>query len=190
MYAPGGVCPIFEEFASTRRLMACELEDAEGRRAILDHPAFGELFVREWHDRDAVSTFNRDLDAMTVERCPVIEWHGGTFGTIRRRLAGFPMGDRSLARRARAGRSARPGGGGRDARWAIAAWRGVPRKRRPSAPLEGPSTATANSCCTCCGVTTARSAGGSWSATTDRGSVKSCCPTRTRCRGSTTAART
>ena len=98
MYAEGAICPIFEEFASTRRLMACELEDAEGRRAILDQPAFGELFVREWHDRDAVSTFNRDLDAMTVERCPVIEWHGETFGTIRRRLAGFQMGDRSLAR--------------------------------------------------------------------------------------------
>jgi N-acyl-D-aspartate/D-glutamate deacylase len=98
MYAEGAICPIFEEFASTRRLMACELEDAEGRRAILDQPAFGELFVREWHDRGAVSTFNRDLDAMTVERCPVPDWQGETFGTIRRRLAGFQMGDRSLAR--------------------------------------------------------------------------------------------
>ena len=98
MYAEGAICPIFEEFTSTRRLMACELEDATGRRAILGTPEFGELFVREWHDRGAVSTFNRDLDAMHVERCPVPEWRGETFGSIRRRLAGFQMGDRSLAR--------------------------------------------------------------------------------------------
>ena len=98
MYAEGAICPIFEEFASTRRLMACELEDYAGRRAILDSPAFGRLFVGEWHDRGAVSTFNRDLDAMTVERCPVSEWQGETFGAIRRRLAVFQAGDPTAAR--------------------------------------------------------------------------------------------
>jgi N-acyl-D-aspartate/D-glutamate deacylase len=98
VYAEGAICPIFEEFVSTRRLMACELEDAAGRRAILDAREFGELFVREWHDRDAVSTFNRDLDSMTVERCPVPDWDGETFGAIRRRLAAFQAGDRNVAR--------------------------------------------------------------------------------------------
>jgi N-acyl-D-aspartate/D-glutamate deacylase len=98
MYAEGAICPIFEEFASTRRLMACDIADAAGRRAILDQPEFGELFVHEWHDRGAVSTFNRDLDAMTVERCPVQEWQGETFGAIRRRLGAFQTGDRSVAR--------------------------------------------------------------------------------------------
>jgi len=98
MYAEGAICPIFEEFASTRRLMACEIGDATGRRAILDDPEFGELFVREWHDRSAVSTFNRDLDAMRVERCPVPEWQGESFGQIRRRLAAFQSGDRAMAR--------------------------------------------------------------------------------------------
>ena len=98
MYAEGAICPIFEEFASTRRLMACELEDAAGRRSILDAPEFGELFVHEWHDRAAVSTFNRDLDAMTIQRCPVPDWQGETFGAIRRRLAAFQAGQRSVGR--------------------------------------------------------------------------------------------
>ncbi len=98
MYAEGAICPIFEEFTSTRRLMACEIEDAAGRRAILDSTEFGTTFVREWQDRRAVSTFNRDLDAMTVERCPVPEWQGETFGAIRRRLTSFQAGDRTLAR--------------------------------------------------------------------------------------------
>jgi len=100
MYAEGAICPIFEEFASTRRLMACEIDDAAARRAILDEPGFGALFVAEWHDRRAVSTFNRDLDAMHVERCPVPEWQGETFGAIRRRLAAFRGGGSRAARSA------------------------------------------------------------------------------------------
>jgi hypothetical protein len=60
--------------------------------------AFGELFVREWHDAGAVSTFNRDLDALTVERCPVDEWQGETFGAIYRRLREFQSGRREAAR--------------------------------------------------------------------------------------------
>jgi N-acyl-D-aspartate/D-glutamate deacylase len=100
MYAEGAICPIFEEFESTRSLMACDIEDGDQRRAIAARPEFGELFVREWHDRGAVSTFNRDLDAMYVERCPVPDWQGESFGAIRRRLAAFRAGDPSAARSA------------------------------------------------------------------------------------------
>lgn len=98
MYAEGAICPIFEEFASTRQLMACDLEDEVTRRGMLASPEFGDMFVREWHDRGAVSTFDRDLDAMTVERCPVPDWQGETFGAIHRRLQSFQAGDRSAAR--------------------------------------------------------------------------------------------
>jgi N-acyl-D-aspartate/D-glutamate deacylase len=98
MYAEGAICPIFEEFESSRQLMACDIEDVDARRAVMATDAFGELFVREWHDRGAVSTFNRDLDAMTVERCPVAEWQGETFGTIHRRLREFQSGRRDVAR--------------------------------------------------------------------------------------------
>ena len=98
MYAEGAICPIFEEFGSSRQLMACDIEDAGARRRIMATDAFGELFVREWHDAGAVSTFNRDLGALTVERCPVGEWQGETFGAIYRRLMAFQSGRRDAAR--------------------------------------------------------------------------------------------
>ena len=98
MYAEGAICPIFEEFESSRGLMALDLEDAEGRRRRMAEPGFGELFVREWHDPGAVRTFNRDLDALTIERCPVGEWQGETFGAVRRRLDEFQAGRREVAR--------------------------------------------------------------------------------------------
>jgi N-acyl-D-aspartate/D-glutamate deacylase len=98
MYAEGAICPIFEEFASTRQLMACEIEDAAQRVRIMASDEFGELFVREWHDAGAVSTFNRDLDALHVERCPVPDWCGETLGQIYRRLLAFQSGDPQAAR--------------------------------------------------------------------------------------------
>ena len=100
MFAEGAICPIFEEFESSRQLMACDIEDAAARRRIMATDAFGELFVREWHDAGAVSTFNRDLDALHVERCPVPEWCGETFGAIYRRLRGFQSGRPDAARSA------------------------------------------------------------------------------------------
>jgi N-acyl-D-aspartate/D-glutamate deacylase len=73
--------------------MACEIEQAAARRDIMATAEFGELFVREWHDASAVSTFNRDLDALTIERVPVPEWQGETFGAVYRRLRRFQAGE-------------------------------------------------------------------------------------------------
>jgi N-acyl-D-aspartate/D-glutamate deacylase len=98
MFAEGAICPIFEEFESSRQLMACDIEDVDTRRRITATAAFGELFVREWHDAGAVSTFNRDLDALTIERCPVPEWQGETFGAVYRRLRDYQSGRRDVAR--------------------------------------------------------------------------------------------
>jgi N-acyl-D-aspartate/D-glutamate deacylase len=98
MYAEGMICPIFEEFASSRQLMACDLEDADARRGIMATDAFGELFVREWHDASAVSTFNRDLGALRIERCPVPEWCGATFGDVYQRLRDYQSGNTAAAR--------------------------------------------------------------------------------------------
>jgi len=98
MYAEGAICPIFEEFDSSRQLMSCDIEDAAERRRIMGTQAFGELFVKEWHDSGAVSTFSRDLDALHVERCPVPEWGGETFGAVHRRLERFQAGERDAAR--------------------------------------------------------------------------------------------
>ena len=98
MFAEGAICPIFEEFESSRRLMSLEIEDAAGRQREMDTADFGALFVREWHDSGAVSTFNRDLDTLHIERAPVPEWCGETFGAVRRRLLQFQAGDRSASR--------------------------------------------------------------------------------------------
>ncbi len=98
MFAEGAICPIFEEFDSTRQLMSCDIEDASERRRVMDTQAFGDLFVKEWHDSGAVSTFNRDLGAMHVERCPVPEWRGETFATIYQRLQQFQRGQTDVAR--------------------------------------------------------------------------------------------
>jgi N-acyl-D-aspartate/D-glutamate deacylase len=100
MYAEGAICPIFEEFTASRQLMACDIEDAEARRCIMATPTFGTLFAQEWHDAGAVSTFNRDLDALHIERCPVAEWCGETFGAVYRRLQQFQSGDPAAARSA------------------------------------------------------------------------------------------
>jgi len=54
--------------------------------------------VREWHDAGAVSTFNRDLDALTIERAPVAEWCGETFGALYRRVRDFQSGSLGAAR--------------------------------------------------------------------------------------------
>jgi N-acyl-D-aspartate/D-glutamate deacylase len=98
MYAEGAICPIFEEFESSRRLMACDIEDVDTRRTIMASDEFGDLFVREWHDPRAVSTFNRDLDALTVESCPVEDWCGERLGSIYRRLLEFQSGRKDVAR--------------------------------------------------------------------------------------------
>jgi N-acyl-D-aspartate/D-glutamate deacylase len=98
MYAEGAICPIFEEFASTRQLMSCDIEDAAARRRIMETEAFGNTFVREWHDRGAVSTFSRDLDSLMVEHCPVPEWSGETFAAILRRLRLYQSGRHDVAR--------------------------------------------------------------------------------------------
>ncbi len=98
MFAEGALCPIFEEFASSRRLMALDMEDAAGRREAMASADFGRVFVREWHDAGAVSTFNRDLDALTIERVPVAEWCGETFGALYRRVRDFQSGTAGAAR--------------------------------------------------------------------------------------------
>ena len=100
MYAEGAICPIFEEFESSRRLMALDIEDAAGRQRAMNSDEFGRVFVREWHDAGAVSTFNRDLDALHIERAPVAEWRGETLGAVYRRLKAFQSGDAATARSA------------------------------------------------------------------------------------------
>ena len=98
MYAEGANCPIFEEFESTRRLMAFDLLDRASRVAVMNTPEFGRQFLHEWQDRSAVSTFNRDLAALHIERCPVAEWQGETMAQLWARVRRYQSGDATAAR--------------------------------------------------------------------------------------------
>ena len=159
MYAEGAICPIFEEFESSRQLMACDIEDAATRGAASWRATrSASCSCASGTTPGAVSTFNRDLDALTVERCPVPEWQGETFGAIYRRLRDVPV---------RPTRGGAQSGRGRGAR----------RRSRTR------SAARARSCCTSCAATTATCAGGSRSRTTGPRCSSSCCSTRTCCPG-------
>lgn len=98
IWCVGPISPVFEEFSTTRPLLECELEDREARRRLLSQPAYIEKFEHDWFDRKLVLTFQRNLDIMHVDGCPVAEWCGETMGQIYRRAESWQAGNRSAAR--------------------------------------------------------------------------------------------
>ncbi|MGE3774207.1 MAG: amidohydrolase family protein [Gammaproteobacteria bacterium] len=98
IWCVGPISPVFEEFSTTRPLLECELEDREGRRRILAQPAYIEQFERDWFDRKLVLTFQRNLDIMHIDDCPVGEWCGETMGQVYRRAESWRGGNRRAAR--------------------------------------------------------------------------------------------
>lgn len=102
MWSDGMVAPFFEEFETTRALIACEAEDREARQRLLEDPAFAEQFIREWNAAmpenrrwyhrlglGPITTFELDPDRMHIDRCPVASWQGKTVGEVLRRLEQF-----------------------------------------------------------------------------------------------------
>lgn len=100
LWADGPFTPIFEEFATTRPLLACDLEDREGRRRILSDEQYIRKFESDWRDPAIVSTFQRNLAAIHIDHCPVPEWAGETAAAIYQRLLVFQAGDETAARSA------------------------------------------------------------------------------------------
>lgn len=98
IWCVGPISPVFEEFSTTRPLLECELEDREGRRRILSQPAYIEKFEHDWADRKLVLTFQRNLDIMNIDDCPVAEWCGETMGQVYRRAQSFLAGNPAAAR--------------------------------------------------------------------------------------------
>ena len=98
LWSEGAISPIFEEFAATRPLLACDVDDRAGRQAILSNPEYIERFERDWYDKRIVSTFQRDLRVMRIDACPVGEWCGETGADVYARLQRFQHGDASAAR--------------------------------------------------------------------------------------------
>ena len=98
LWAEGAISPIFEEFEATRSLLACDIDDKEGRQKILANPDYVRRFEKDWYDKKIVSTFQRDLSVMEIDSCPVPEWCGETGQMIFDRLRRFQDGDDSAAR--------------------------------------------------------------------------------------------
>jgi N-acyl-D-aspartate/D-glutamate deacylase len=98
IWCEGPISPVFEEFATTRPLLECELEDREGRRRLLSEPAYIAKFERDWADRKIISTFQRNLEIMVIDDCPVTEWSGETMAQVLRRAHSHHAGNRTAAR--------------------------------------------------------------------------------------------
>ena len=98
LWSEGAISPIFEEFETTRPLLACDVDDADGRRRILSNPEYIEKFERDWYDKRIVSTFQRDLKVMNIDSCPVPEWCGDNGASIYARLLDYQGGNIAAAR--------------------------------------------------------------------------------------------
>ncbi|MDE0803325.1 MAG: amidohydrolase family protein [Acidimicrobiales bacterium] len=97
IHAEGVTTPLMEERPAFRELLGREYDDVDGRRQLLDDPAFRDRFRDDWFsgrrgfagvlrrlglDR---STFSRELDDMVVRACPGTDWTGETLGSLWRR---------------------------------------------------------------------------------------------------------
>lgn len=108
MWANGVQTPIFEELESTRALIAYEVEDKAGRRALMETPEWQAQFRKDW---DAVSpkppslmnrlgvpsaTFHLDPDDIVIDPVtPVASWHHQKFSEIFKRFQNFKVGNES-----------------------------------------------------------------------------------------------
>ncbi|WP_404365975.1 amidohydrolase family protein [Marinobacter sp.] len=96
VWSDGAVTPLSEEITELRALNELELEDREGRRKLLDDPAYIKLFRAMWMDgktgfgparlkrwlRLDDYAFNRALEDMTIDVCPLKQWEGMTFEQV------------------------------------------------------------------------------------------------------------
>lgn len=67
VYSDGPITPLFEEFPSGVRLNDCQTR--EERRILWKSPGFRDRFRSEW-TRGWRKTFHRNLELMTIVRCP------------------------------------------------------------------------------------------------------------------------
>jgi N-acyl-D-aspartate/D-glutamate deacylase len=112
VWSDGIVSPLYEEMDSTCRLIAKEYDDVEGRRALLNDPAFIEDFRRDWHHGRRGRTVAhlkarlgmpdnlviRELSRMVFDGAPVAEWEGETLQQVFDRLLRYQRGVSSEAR--------------------------------------------------------------------------------------------
>ncbi|MEM1112975.1 MAG: amidohydrolase family protein [Pseudomonadota bacterium] len=112
LWSDGIVSPMFEELDSACQLIAKEYDDVEGRRALLNDPAFIEDFRRDWlHGRQGFNLAHlkaklgmpdslviRDFKLLVFDDAPVPEWNGESFQQVLDRLIAFQAGRADQAR--------------------------------------------------------------------------------------------
>ncbi|MFK8029673.1 MAG: amidohydrolase family protein [Gammaproteobacteria bacterium] len=96
IWGEGPITPIFEEVDELRLLNEPDLEDREGRQAVLNDPDFARSFIHMWTKgkkgfglarfKRLISredyAFRRSLSDMYIQKCPVDDWSGLDLETI------------------------------------------------------------------------------------------------------------
>jgi len=107
VWSDGAVTPLSEEIEELRILNETELEDREGRQAILNDPDYIQRFKAMWMSgktgfglsrikrwlRLEDYAFNRTLEDMTIDVCPLKEWEGKTFADVYDRVKAANAGE-------------------------------------------------------------------------------------------------
>ena len=112
VWSDGIVSPLYEELESTAELIAKEYDDVEGRRALLNDPAWVAQFRRDWHHgrhgRNLAhlrtklglpdNIVIRDLRLMVFDGAPVADWDGETLQSVYERVVRYQAGAANAAR--------------------------------------------------------------------------------------------
>ena len=103
IWSDGAVTPIAEEIPELRALNETDLEDREGREKILQDPEYIKVFRAMWmKGKNGFSlarlkrllriedyAFDRDMNTMTIDICPLKNWQGQTFQAVFERLLAY-----------------------------------------------------------------------------------------------------
>jgi len=102
IWSDGAVTPIAEEIPELRALNETDLEDREARAKILQDPEYIKVFRAMWMKgktgfslarlkrvlRLEDYAFDRNLETMTIDLCPLTEWEGLSFQQVFDRVQG------------------------------------------------------------------------------------------------------
>lgn len=109
IWSDGAVTPIAEEIPELRALNETDLEDRAGRVKILQDPDYIKVFRAMWMKgksgfnlarlkrvlRLEDYAFDRDMNTMTIDICPLKSWQGQTFQSVFERLLAYKSGNLS-----------------------------------------------------------------------------------------------
>lgn len=107
VWSDGAVTPLSEEIPELRALNEIDLEDRAARRKILDDPAYIKQFKAMWlHGKSGFGparlkrllrledyAFNRTLEDMVIDLCPLNVWQGLNFQQVYERVLAANAGN-------------------------------------------------------------------------------------------------